>query len=90
MPPQSPGYVHMRPHISLLPEPLNLGIVGARSWGAAPRCARLYVDGRPSGQADSQGGPASVTTVIGPHLLCTVCGREEEQALGCLYLLSIS
>ena len=69
---------------------LSLGIVGARSWGAALRCARLYVDGRPSGQADSQGGPASVTTVIGPHLLCTVCGREEEQALGCLYLLSIS
>ena len=90
MPPQSPGYVHMRPHISLLPEPLNLGIVGARSWGAAPRCARLYVDGRPSGQADSQGGPASVTTVIGPHLLCAVSGREEEQALGRLYLLSIS
>ena len=69
---------------------LSLGIVGARSWGAALRCARLYVDGRPSGQADSQGGPASVTTVIGPHLLCTVSGREEAWALGRLYLLSIS
>ena len=61
---------------------MSLGIVGARSRGAAQRCARLYVDGGPSGQDDSQGGPASVTTVIGPHLLCSVSGREEEQALG--------
>ena len=31
-------------------EPFEPGNVGARSWGAVRRCARLYVDGRPSGQ----------------------------------------
>ena len=72
-------------------EPFEPGNVGARSWGAVRRCARLYVDGRPSGQqTDSSGGAASVTRVIGPHLPRTVSGREEEQALGWLYLLSIS
>ena len=70
---------YMRPSSLSLTDFERLGIVGARSWGAAQRCARLYVDGGPSGQADSQGGPASVTTVIRPHLLRTVCGRGRSR-----------